>query len=320
MTRAGILGRVDAEIRAAVEAADAGWPTPPHLLSPAEVRRLYRAPAPAGAAADFSIENFSVAGAAGRLPARSYRKLALRLPAPCLVYFHGGGFTTGNLDSHDAVCIALATQAECMVLAVDYRLLPDHPFPAAFDDAVASARDVHAQARSFGVDPDRMGLAGDSSGANLALAACLALSKELPKLRALWLAYPIVGMDFDTASYRANSDAPALTRARCMRIWNDYLAGDPSRADWRAAPLLSQSLAAVPAAAVMTAQFDPLRSDGELLVGRLREEGRTALLVEGPGLVHGYLKYLPQSRAARDAFLAGALFVRKHLQQPGVHP
>ncbi len=166
-------------------------------------------------------------------------------------------------------------------------------------------------AAELGLDAERIGAGGDSSGANLAMAAALELRHEVP-LRVLWLAYPIIGADFDTPSYRENAEAPLLTRARCRRILADYVGRPLTAADWRVAPLLSRDLAELPPVIAIAAELDPLRSDAEILVDRMPPDGGS-VLIRAAGLPHGFLRWINEApvcleTAARSfAALAGRM-------------
>ncbi|MGE0806052.1 MAG: alpha/beta hydrolase [Burkholderiaceae bacterium] len=290
-----------AELVRQAEAAAAAGP-PAHLQSPAQVRASFVAgkkplvrPA-SGPHSGLRIDD-------SQLPRTGAAPIALRLyrpataaPTGVIAYFHGGGFTNGDLDSHDAVACALAAGSGCAVASVDYRVLPEHVFPAAFDDAVAVLRWLPVWAASLGVEAGALAAGGDSSGANLALAAALALRGEVA-LRALWLAYPIIGVDFDTPSYRENAEAPLLTRARCERILNDYCGGVLRRDDARVAPLVAAELDGLPPAVAIAAELDPLRSDAEILVQRLAPSAPDTVLLLAAGMPHGFLRWIGSSAA-----------------------
>lgn len=278
---------------------------PADLQTPAEVRAAFMAARQPlqRKAQGLTVDGDSIEGPGRSIPVRTYVPTGIR-PLAAIAYFHGGGFTNGDLDSHDAVACALALGTRCAVVSVDYRVLPDHPFPAAFDDAVAALRWLPQWARRLGLRPSDVATGGDSSGANLAMAAALEVLDDTP-MKALWLAYPIIGADFDTPSYRENAQAPLLTRARCQRILLDYV-GRPLKAqDWRAAPLLSPDLARLPPTVAIAAELDPLRSDAEILVERL---GTRAHLVRATGLPHGFLRWItdcePCAAVAAESFLA----------------
>jgi len=268
---------------------------PPHLQSPAEVRAAFlaaRQPLVRRATGlQISDRHIERSGAAP-IPVRTYVPEQGPING-AVAYFHGGGFTNGDLDSHDAVACAMTLQSRCAVVSVDYRVLPEHPFPAAFEDAMAALRWLPGWAAELGLRADYVGAGGDSSGANLAMAAALDLRHECP-LRALWLAYPIIGANFDTPSYRENANAPLLTRARCQRILADYLGRPLTAADWRAAPLLSPYVSGLPPVIAVAAELDPLRSDAEILIDRMPPDDGS-LLVRAAGLPHGFLRWISEA-------------------------
>lgn len=278
-------------VAVAVKQGDALYPRPPEAMSPAEVRAAM-AEAPAAPAAvrpsglSVTDESLPAQNPARAIKLRRYRPASAQDTA--IVYFHGGGWTLGGLDSHDGACAALAAETGAEVVAVDYRKMPDHVFPAAFDDAVAVATAIGKEGRP-------VALAGDSSGANLALAAALALRGGALPGAALLLFYPIIGLDFETESYRENAFAPALTRARCQRIYSDYVDGDldgvRARGDWRAAPLLARDFGDLPPAVIVVAEYDPLLSDGVQLGERLEHAGVPVTLIRAPKLPHGFIKW-----------------------------
>jgi acetyl esterase len=318
-SRADFDARLHPGIADRVRQAMAATAKPAHLQSPAEVRAAYLAGKkplvrqPGGLHEHLQIQD-SVLERSGAppLPLRLYRPRE-GVPAGALAYFHGGGFTNGDLDSHDAVACALAASTNCAVASVDYRVMPEHIFPAAFDDAMDVLRWLPGWATALGIAPGAqgapaaLGAGGDSSGANLALAAALALRGSVP-LRALWLAYPIIGADFDTPSYVENAEAPLLTRARCQRILHDYRGGPLAADDWRVAPLLAPDLAGLPPAVAIAAELDPLRSDAEILVQRLATTAPGTILVRAHGMPHGFLRWVSDSEAcaavAQESFAA----------------
>ncbi len=308
--RTGLHPGIADRVRQAEAAAALGKPA--HQQSAAEVRAAFLAarkplqrPA-AGPHTGLHIEDRELPReGSDPIPLRLYRP-ASGQPRGVLAYFHGGGFTNGDLDSHDAVACALAAGSGCAVASVDYRVMPKHIFPAAFDDAVAVLRWLPAWAAELGVQAAAIGAGGDSSGANLALAAALELRDELP-LRALWLAYPIIGADFDTLSYRQNANAPLLTRARCQRILADYRGGPLLPDDWRVAPLLAPDLAGLPPAVAIAAELDPLRSDAEILSERLPG----TVVVRAAGMPHGFLRWVGDSPACQAVAEASFAALRR---------
>jgi acetyl esterase len=289
-------------VREAVRKQQALYPRPPEQMSPAEILAVFGAAPPA----DQSLRPAGVAVEDGVVgleePAREIHTRRFRagsMDRPVVLYFHGGAFTTGGLESHDLVCARLAAELPAEVLAVDCRKLPLHPFPAAYEDAVGIARKLATSGRP-------LALAGDSSGANLALAAAMS-ARGTMRLAGLLLYYPIIGLDFTTKSYVRNADGPLLSAARCRRIWSDYLSGDVdgvrARRDWRAAPLLADDFGGLPPTVIAVADYDPLLSDGTLLAERLKASGE-ATLIRGARLPHGFLRWRDISTEADKAIAA----------------
>ncbi|RON76792.1 lipase [Pseudomonas chlororaphis] len=226
------------------------------------------------------------------VPARAYYP-ARPMPAdgwPCLLYLHGGGWVVGDLDSHDFITAYLAAQLQVLVIAVDYRLAPEHPFPAAFDDCLAAWRALQAGASPFALDARRQLVIGDSAGGNLAAALCLALrdaGEQLPAAQVLL--YPGLGGAADLPSRSQCADAPLLGSNDLDTYQALYLPG-PERHSPYARPLLATDLRGLPAAFIALAQFDPLRDDGALYHQRLLAADGDSQLYPGLGLVHGCLR------------------------------
>ena len=222
---------------------------------------------------------------------RTYRPVkAERLPA--LVYFHGGGWTIGDLDTHDVLCRQLAVGARCMVLSVDYRLAPEHPFPAAVDDCFAALRWTAQNAAKLGIDARRIAVGGDSAGGNLAaVVALLARDAGGPAIRYQLLIYPATDQRGGTASHERNGRGYLLTREAMDFFRAAYLPRPEEWTDWRASPLLAPSLAALPPALVMTAGFDPLVDEGRAYADKLRAAGAKVEYREYADMVHGFLLF-----------------------------
>ncbi|MCU0258565.1 MAG: alpha/beta hydrolase [Solirubrobacteraceae bacterium] len=259
------------------------------------------------------ITETTVQGAEGALPARLYvPREALAEPAPLLLYFHGGGWVVGDLDSHDATCRLLARTAGVRVLAVDYRLGPEHRFPAAPDDALAALRHVHAHAGDYGADPARIGVGGDSAGGNLSAATALQAARDGGPAPAFQLLiYPVTDnvapqrAATETTSYRLFADGFFLT-AEQMRWYRGHYFGTAEAelaTDERASPLLAADLSGVAPAHVVTAGFDPLRDEGEAYAARLREAGVPVTLRRHPGLIHGFVNMVGPGRVSREAVI-----------------
>ncbi len=222
---------------------------------------------------------------------------------PCLVYFHGGGWTFCSIETHDATCRKLANGAGCVVVSVEYRLAPEHPFPAAAEDAFAATRWVTRHADALGIDPQRVAVGGDSAGGNLAaVVALMARDRGELELCHQLLVYPITDHDFETLSYRENAAGPLLTRSMMECFW-DFYVPDGARSDPYVSPLRAKSLAGLPPATVITAEYDPLRDEGEAYALRLREAGVAVTASRYDGMIHGFFGFdevLPAARKAID--------------------
>ncbi len=246
---------------------------------------------------ELSVSESAVVDGERTIPVRTFCPRTIA-PLAAIAYFHGGGFAKGEPERHDAVARAIASETGCAVAAIDFRVLPTHQFPAAFNDAVSALRWLPGWAAKLGLNPENIAAAGDSSGANLAMAAALELSGEI-SLRALWLAYPFIGADFETASHRENADAPMLTRGRCQHILAEYLGRPLTPADWRAVPLLSPDLVGLPPVVAIAAELDPLRSDAEILIERMPPDSRS-VLVHAAGMPHGFLRWVSDAQVCAD--------------------
>lgn len=250
-----------------------------------------------------------IPGPAGEVLLRVYRPEG-RSPLPIVLYCHGGGWTLCSVETHDAICRSLANGAGSVVVSVDYRLAPEHGYPAAVEDSYAALCWAAANAGRIGGDAGRMAVAGDSAGGNLAaVLALLARDRGGPALRHQLLVYPITDFAFDTDSYRENAAGPLLTRAMMEAFWGFYLGDSAEGRDPYASPLRAPSLEGLPPAFVMTAEYDPLRDEGEAYARRLREAGVRVESRRYEGMIHGFLAMtdlLPRAReAVADA--AGAL-------------
>jgi acetyl esterase len=210
-------------------------------------------------------------------------------PFPVLVYFHGGGWVIGNLEAYDATCRALTKAAGCIVIAMEYRLAPEHTFPAAPEDCYAATCWVAANAAAIGGDPRRIAIGGDSAGGNLtAVVAQMARDRGGPALVYQLLVYPVTNYDYDTASYRENADGYLLTRDAMVWFWNHYLRSAADGDHPLASPLRASDLRGLPPAMVLTAEFDPLRDEGEAYARRLQEAGVPVTLKRYTGMIHGF--------------------------------
>jgi acetyl esterase len=247
------------------------------------------------------IADRTIPGPAGDIPVRLYRPAGDGLPL--LVYFHGGGWVLGGLGTHDAVCRSLANAAGCAVLSVDYRLAPEHRYPAAVDDCYAATVWAVANARTLGADPARVAIGGDSAGGNLtAVTALRARDQGTPQLKFQLLIYPVTDHGYETASYRDNAEGYLLTRGDMVWFWNHYLGGQDGSEPY-ASPLRAKDLRGLPPALVITAGFDPLRDEGEAYAKRMKEAGVPVTLSRYDGMIHGFFgmgAQLDKANAAVD--------------------
>jgi acetyl esterase len=270
-------------------------------------------PAPIG-----EIVDRTIAGPAGRLRVRIYRPpgtVARLLPA--ILYFHGGGWVMGSLEGYDPVCRYFCTRAGCALVAVDYRLAPEHKFPAAIDDAVAAFRWLAADAVRLGIDPARIVIAGDSAGGNIAAAAARLLRGETRPPCLQWLIYPATDLVFDSPSYRSCGEGFMVTRAAMEWFRGHYLNGPGEADDPRASPLRASDLAGLPPALVFTNGIDPLRDEGHAYADRLAAAGVKTIHREFDSLIHGFVGMrgaLQAAARAMDDMVAG---LRHELAQLG---
>jgi acetyl esterase len=275
-----------------------------------EVRAARRADARAfrGPTIDVtSVRELTIPGPAGDIGARLYAGREVADPAPLVVYYHGGGHVICDLDTHDQPCRFLAAQTPVLVLSVDYRLGPEHRFPAAVDDSLAAFEWAHAHAAELGADPDRIAVAGDSAGGNLAtVVAQLAVAKGGPAPAFQLLIYPVTDYSAKRRSYETFAEGFFLTREEMDWFRDHYFASADDRTDPRASPILAESLAGLPPAHVVTAGFDPLRDEGEDYAEALRAAGVAVTSRREPDLVHGFVNAVGlggRSREAMDAIV-----------------
>ncbi|WP_135823473.1 alpha/beta hydrolase [Halorussus ruber] len=266
------------------------------------------------------VRDLSIPGPDGELPIRVYRHgpgdADADDPAPVLVYYHGGGWVLGTLDSIDGVCRRLARRGECVVVSVDYRLAPEHPFPAAVDDAFAALRWVADNAETFGGDPGRLAVGGTSAGGNLAAVTAIRARNaadsratarlggldDAPEIAHQFLFYPITDHAFDTDSYAENGDGPLLTERDMRWFWDHYLRTELDGANPYASPLRTRDLSDLPPATVVTCGFDPLRDEGVAYAERLADAGIAVRHDHHPDQPHGFLS-MSESVSAADRVL-----------------
>jgi acetyl esterase len=247
------------------------------------------------------IRDLKVPGPAGEIPLRVYCP-KVPSPAPALIYFHGGGWVLGDLESHDHVCRALANSAACVVISVDYRLGPEHKFPAAVDDSYAATCWIADHAAELGVDPSRIAVGGDSAGGNLAaVVSQIARDRGGPSLAFQLLIYPGTDMRMSLPSIDENADGPFLTKAAMHWFLDHYLNSAEDRLNPLASPLLASNLRGLPPAFILTAECDPLRDEGEAYGLRLEEAGVPVEIQRYDGMPHGFFSFAAALDGGRRA-------------------
>lgn len=253
------------------------------------------------------VENLSVPRPGGSIPIRVYAPGTG--PAPGLVYFHGGGWVVGDLNVYDVVCRSIAKKSGAVVVSVDYRLSPEHKFPAAVEDCLAATAWVAANAPRLGIDPRRIAVGGDSAGGNLAAVMALKCrSNGGPALALQVMVYPVTNLHaFDTASYRDFADGYYLTRSMMHWFRDAYLGRAEDSAQLDASPLFAPDLRGLPPALIITAECDPLRDEGEAYGKRLQDAGVATVCTRYPGMIHPFFSMggvITQGRKAVDQVAA----------------
>jgi acetyl esterase len=281
---------LDPQARALIDLMIENKIPPAHTLPPAELRTVYRErsgltqPEPPAC----NVREFTLPGPTGALGARLYRHTSAPERLPLLVYFHGGGWTIGDLDTHDVPCRQLAVRSGSAVLAVDYRLGPEHRFPAAVDDCLASVRWARQNAPFLAIDPSRIAVGGDSAGGNLAAVVAIAERDAGTPLAFQLLIYPATDMRAVAPSHQANAQGYLLT-ADSIAYYRSHYIPDPALwTDWRASPLLAPDHARLPPALVITAGYDPLRDEGRQYADALSAAGNGVQYVCFERQVHGF--------------------------------
>jgi acetyl esterase len=306
---------VDPQVRAYLDAMAAANLPPAETLTPQQAREqmIVSSAALGPSEAVHAVEDRYLAGPSGDVPARVYRPSADR-PLPALVYFHGGGWVAGSVATHDGYCRALCNASGVAIISVDYRLAPEHPFPAAIDDAFWATQSVARLAAELGLDPQRLAVGGDSAGGNLAAAtAIMARDRGGPRLAMQLLIYPVIDAACDTPSYRENAEGYGLTRASMQWFWQQYAPSSKDRANPYCAPLRCAELTGLPPAVILTAEYDPLRDEAEAYAARLRAAGVHVELTRYGGMIHGFVRRLALFDQARRALVQVADALRTGL-------
>jgi acetyl esterase len=307
---------LDPQARALIDLMASRGVPPVHTQTAEEARRLYRErraytqPDPPAVGEVRDVD-------AGGVPARLYRPAAG--PLPVLVYLHGGGWTIGDLDTHDVVCRELALAGGCAVLSVDYRLAPEHRFPAAFDDCVAATRFARRAADALGLDAQRIAVGGDSAGGNLAAAVAIAARDGGWPLAFQLLIYPATDMRRGHPSHAENGQGYLLTAESIAYYRGHYVPDEGQWTDWRVSPLLANDLSGLPPALVVTAGYDPLRDEGLQYADALSVAGNRVQYVCFERQIHGFVTMgRVLDEAASALALGGAALARAFGSTPVV--
>ncbi|MCC6362463.1 MAG: alpha/beta hydrolase [Bryobacterales bacterium] len=306
--------KLDPTLRAWLEGVQALGNPPMCTLTPEEgraaalemMKSVCAAPEPVA-----RVEDIRIPGPDAEIPVRVYTpESGARRPG--LVFFHGGGWVLCDLETHDVACRAIARRAGAVVVSVDYRLAPEHRFPAAVDDCYAALEWAAANAGSLDIDPRRISVGGDSAGGNLAAAVALKSRDERgPAVAGQAMVYPVTNLaSFDTPSYEEFADGYQLTRASMEWFRNHYLRGPEDGLHPYASPLLASNLEGLPPALVLTAECDPLRDEGEAFAGRLEKAGVDVTCTRYEGMIHPFFSLSGVCSRAFDSFQQVADFVR----------
>ncbi len=300
-----IDSRLDPQIRAILEYVEAADGVPLESLPPVEARQAAidgLAPWRGDPDPLPSVEDRVIAGPDGAIPIRIYTPDTVG-PKPALVYFHGGGWVLCDLDTHDVICRTIARRSGAVVIAVDYRLAPEHKFPAAVIDCYAATCWVAAHATELGIDPHRIAVGGDSAGGNLAAVMALQSRDEGgPPIALQVMVYPVTDLSsFDTPSYKEFADGYFLTAAEMVWFRDHYLARPEDARCSHASPLLAHDLHGLPPALIITAECDPLRDEGEAYARRLEEAGVRVRCTRYAGMIHPFFSLVGGVRQSHEA-------------------
>jgi len=280
------------------------WPLPEQRKGWEDVCRMFRAPRPER----LMVEDLDIDG----VHIRVYRPPG-EAPKPGVIYFHGGGWVLGSCETHDDMCAEMAMGADVVVVAVDYRLAPEHRHPAQREDALKVLTWMREQGRALAIDPSRIVGAGDSAGGQMTMGLAMWLRDHgLPQLNGQVLIYPVLGAEVDTPSYTRNAEAPCLTRSDMIYYLESFL-GPRGSANWTdpyAVPLLAQDLRRLPPAYITVAAHDPLYDDGVMMEAKLKAAGVPAIIRREPALAHSYMRARHGSKPAMAGFEAITAAIR----------
>jgi acetyl esterase len=297
---------VDPKARALIDAMEGAFPPLDESMSAAELRALIKQASHVITVAPeevCGVDNRVIPGPLGDIPVRIYRPLdARREPLPVVVFFHGGGWVVCDLDSHDDICRAITNASRCVVVSVDYRLAPEHPFPEPLEDSYAATAWVADHGDEIGVDSKRIAVVGDSAGGNLAAAVCLmARDRGGPSIAFQVLVYPVTNHDFTTPSHVNTGEGYFLKSDEVQWYWRRYIAKDTDAVHPYASPLRASDHGGLPPALVITAEHDPLRDEGEAYAEALRRAGVAVESTRYDGMFHSFLSFLTELDSAAAA-------------------
>jgi acetyl esterase len=288
-----------------VEELRKGWSTYTKKLAP---------PRPAG----LSVRDTTIPTSGHDMPVRIYRPADATGALPCIIYMHGGGFMKGDLDSSDPIAWGLTHETGAVTVSVDYRLTPEHPYPAAFNDCYGVLSYLAAHARHFEINPARIALAGDSAGGHLAASLCLAArDRRGPRIAAQAVIYTVIGTDMTSSSYAENAEGYGLTTAACHHYMKLLLPAPEHQTDPYARPAVATDFSALPPAYVVSAELDPVRDDGRIYAAHLARAGVDVTYHEARAMIHGFMRARFTGAAAKAEYDRICAFLRARLVPGG---
>lgn len=306
---------LDPQIAAILDMLTSHEMPPWESLSPELLRTLSKAPPPENPEPVAAVRDQYIPGPAGDLPVRIYHPDS-DTSLPLLVFFHGGGFVLCDLDTHDGLARALCNALPAVVVSVDYRLAPEHKFPAAVEDAYAAVCWAAEHAEELGADPKRLIVGGDSAGGNLAAVACqLAKQQAGPSIAHQMLLYPVCDADLEREAFQRLGKGYYLETEMMGWFWNHYLNSPAEKADPRVCPLKTEDLSGLPSATVITAEYDPLHEEGHEYAQRLAAAGVTVFHRQYPGAIHGFMSFIGNADISTRALTEAVNAVRQALPQ-----
>ena len=302
-----ITKRIDAKYLSLIRHALENAPPNSHLLSPTALRAVRNAQQTIiTSPKNILINDETIVVSKRAIKVRIYRQTRQTTQnTPVLIFFHGGGFVVGNLDTHQGSCIRLCKDTTWPVISVDYRLAPEHPFPAATEDCYDALCWAAHHHKHLKIDPARIAVVGESAGGNLAtVTALMARDRSGPAPAFQLLFYPVTDCNFENPSYMSYGDGPLLSASQMVSYWGYYLNGETATDNPYAAPLRASTLKGLPPTAIVTAEFDVLRSEAEAYAVRLKSEGVAVQEYRAEGIIHGFMKHVGSHTEAKRTYVA----------------